>query len=337
MSTKKISEIESKATSAEIGGAKLVAAIPSGDGHVTKYIEGNDLAYSMSPGMTIMEIKTIDDTNIATFSGTSFNFANWEPGDVFYVSDNHGWKEVPANTSYVTTANTRIQVYPVSDNGNFTLKRSGNVGLVWGRNYIHLRNSAGIVSGGTGGGSLGGIFADKGCICMNVPTAQYTAAYQCWLSAPSGIKWLASAQGVDRGYSMSNTPQYGVYENITSENLLIVNSNTGDTEDDTPDSVPVTHWNGAVQIDVFGGTGNASYAGNFSNDHFFVAAPGGKFALLGESNGVFRDKPFQVLRSWGGYTATEWRDAGAEGISIDYPPDWKIIASIAGPDGKLNS
>lgn len=153
MSTKKISEIESKATSAEIGNAKLVAAIPSGDGHVTKYIEGNDLAYSMSPGMTIMEIKTIDDTNISTFNGTPQNFANWEPGDVFYFSDDHGWREVPANTSSgVQTANTRIQVYPVSDAGNFTLQRNGNVGLAWGRNYIHLRNSAGIVSGGTGGG-----------------------------------------------------------------------------------------------------------------------------------------------------------------------------------------
>lgn len=46
MSTKKISEIADKATSAEIGDAKLVAAIPSGDGHVTKYIEGNDLTSS---------------------------------------------------------------------------------------------------------------------------------------------------------------------------------------------------------------------------------------------------------------------------------------------------
>jgi hypothetical protein len=46
MSTKKISEITDKATSTEVSTAKIVAAIPSGDGHVTKYLEGSQFDFS---------------------------------------------------------------------------------------------------------------------------------------------------------------------------------------------------------------------------------------------------------------------------------------------------
>lgn len=204
MSTKKISEIADKATSAEIGDAKLVAAIPSGDGHVTKYIEGNDLAYSMSPGMTIMEIKTINDGTLG--SNTTQNFANWQTGDKFYFSEqNEGWIEVPEDhPSYYDTANGRVQVYPVSANGDFVLKHDGNVNDMTARNYIHLRASASLVSGGPSSTEIG-YFKTRSA---NIDTQG------------GGTNWASYAVGIEvdpnKTYKLINLMNYCLQGNLLS-------------------------------------------------------------------------------------------------------------------------
>jgi len=125
MSTKKISEITDKATSGEISTAKIVAAIPSGDGHVTKYIEGGDIGdigggtelvffTNISVGAQLYPSYNLSSTNVsgtamtAPPAGKTYKLVNM---GLAGLAGNNGEHYNPRTTrNFITSVNVGLHV-----------------------------------------------------------------------------------------------------------------------------------------------------------------------------------------------------------------------------------